>query len=50
MIHNGTAVDQRFAIVEHQRRDAPEGIAGADLLSIAEPRNLALLEIDAVGP
>src|SRR5215213_3901380 len=49
VVDDGGAVDQGLAIVEDQGRDAAQRIGGAYLGSVAEARQVALLEGQAVG-
>ena len=48
MIDDSAAVDQGFAVVEDQRRDAAQRIGRTHLRAIAEAREVALLERHAV--
>ena len=50
MIQDHRALDQRLAIVKHQRRHPPQRIIGRDLVGIAEGRPRLVLEGDAVEP
>ena len=44
MIDNGVAIDQRFAAIEHQRRDAAKRIAGPHLRAVVETGERTLLK------
>jgi hypothetical protein len=50
MVDDGGAVDQYLAVVEHQRRDAAEGILGLHLGAITKAGKRLLLVGHAVGP
>jgi len=49
MIDDGVAVDQGFATVEHQRRDAAKRIAGAHLGAVVEAGERVLLKRHTVN-
>ncbi len=49
MVDDGGAVQKGFTIVEHQGRNPPQRVRGADVGTIAESRKVTLLEGQAVG-
>src|SRR4051794_35520057 len=50
IIEDERALDQRLAVVEHQRRHAAQRIIGRDLVGVAEGRPRSVLEGEAVKP
>ena len=48
VVHDGVAVDQRLAVVEHQDRHTRQGVVGADTVGIAEHRPRPVLERQAI--
>jgi hypothetical protein len=50
IIQDHRALDQRLAIVQHQRRHPPQRVIRRDLVGIAERRPRLVLEGDAIEP